>query len=495
MINVRSAQPVVLGVSSLWGKALRIFYLATAALFLILGLRSSGAPALTADQQSWLAKANRHEKAGWIYVHIEGAPQVRGFQHGYLLAPEIQQGIAATRADWEYTSATKWSWLQAKAAKMFARRIDPENLAELDGIVDGLEAAGVPTSRAEIVAYNAYLELSLYWWPDQLKKIKDGSVRMDRQSCSSFIATGSATADGNVVLGHNTMQGYWQALPNVVLDLVPEKGHRILMQTTAGWIHSGTDFFITDAGLVGSETTIGQFSGFDRKGIPEFCRMRRATQDAGSIDEWCAIMKRGNNGGYANAWLLGDVNTREIARLELGLKYVGFEKTKDGYFVGSNVAEDMKLLRFETDSHETDIRGSDVARRVRWKELMSQNAGKIDAAAAKGFEADHFDVYLGKEHPGERSLCGHWELESWPLQSWPTVPNDPWGTVDGKVVDATLAKKMAFDARWGAACGQDFDAGKFLAAHPQFDWMKDVLRSRASEPWTEFTAGEATQSQ
>lgn len=126
---------------------------------------------------------------------------------------------------------------------------------------------------------------------------------------------------------------------------------------------------------------------------------------------------------------------------------------------------------------------------------MSQNAGKIDAAAAKSFEADHFDVYLGKEHPGERSLCGHWELESWPIQSWPTVPNGPWGTVDGKVVDATLAKKMAFDARWGAACGQDFDAGKFLAAHPQFDWMKEVLRSRASEPWTEFTAGEPTQSQ
>ena len=23
------------------------------------------------------------------------------------------------------------------------------------------------------------------------------------------------------------------------------------------------------------------------------------------------------------------------------------------------------------------------------------------------FEADHFDAYLGEEHPGERSLCGH----------------------------------------------------------------------------------------
>jgi hypothetical protein len=262
------------------------------------------------------------------------------------------------------------------------------------------------------------------------------------------------------------------------------------MQACAGWIHSGTDFFVTDAGLVGAETTIGDFEGFDAKGVPEFSRMRRATQDANSIDEWCAIMKRGNNGGYANAWLLGDVNTKEIARLELGLKYVGFEKKWDGYFIGSNIAEDPKLLRFETTSHDTDIRLSDIARRVRWKQLMSQNVGKIDIEAAERFEADHFDVYLGEEHPGERSLCGHWELESKPIQQWPTVPNEAWGTMDAKVVDAKMAKRMAFMARWGSACGRAFDAPKFLADHPQFDWMKDVLQSRPSEPWTAFAAGE-----
>jgi hypothetical protein len=71
------------------------------------------------------------------------------------------------------------------------------------------------------------------------------------------------TADGGVVLGHNSMIGYPEADFNVVVDLAPEKGHRILMQTAPGWIHSGTDFFVTDAGLVGSETTIGGFDGFD----------------------------------------------------------------------------------------------------------------------------------------------------------------------------------------------------------------------------------------
>ncbi len=45
-------------------------------------------------------------------------------------------------------------------------------------------------------------------------------------------------------------------------------------------------------------------------------------------------MKDGNNGGYANNWLLADRKTKEIASLELGLKNVTLQRTMDGYFVG-----------------------------------------------------------------------------------------------------------------------------------------------------------------
>ena len=38
-----------------------------------------------------LKKASRApEHNGWIQVHLEGSPAEIGFQHGYLLAPEIQ---------------------------------------------------------------------------------------------------------------------------------------------------------------------------------------------------------------------------------------------------------------------------------------------------------------------------------------------------------------------------------------------------------------------
>ena len=451
-------------------------------------LQAQTADTLTQGQQSWLTKSNRHEKNGWIYLHLEGSPRERGFQHGYLLAKEIKEAVRILSEEWKYQSAMDWSWLVGKAGEILTTKVDSENIAEIDAMVEGMKTAGISTTRDELVALNGYMELIWYWWPTVKDSFKTNSPEPKKQSCSSFIATGSMTTDGEIVLGHNSMVGYQDPFCNIILDILPEKGHRILMQAFTGFIHSGTDFFVTDAGLIGSETTIGGFFPFDEKGVPEFSRMRHATQYANNIDEWCEMMKKDNNGGYANAWLLGDINTNEIARLELGLKYVGFEKKKDGYFTGSNVAENLNILRFETKSEETNIKYSSVARRVRWKQLMKDNAGKINLELAKSFESDHYDTYLKMNNPSGRTLCGHDDLD--PKFSSGGEPYDPGGSIDAKVVDSKMAKQMSFTARWGQACGMAFDAKKYLEAHSQFDWMNGLLKDRPSQPWTEFKVGE-----
>jgi hypothetical protein len=445
-------------------------------------------PNLTLDQRSWLAHAKRFERNGWTYLHAEGDAPTRGFQHGYLLAREIAETMRVHRTAWEYRSGVAWTWLVGRAGQLLTPKVDPENLAELDGIVAGMRAAGKETSRDEMVAYNAQLEFEGYWWPLEKKHLGDTRPEPAQDRCSAFIATGSWTADHGIVMGHNTMFAYVEAVANVVLDLEPTQGQRLLMQTQPGFIHSGTDFFLTSAGLVGCETTIGQFTGFDTNGIPEFVRMRRASQDARSIQEWCDIVKRGNNGGYANAWLLGDIHSGQIARLELGLKYVGFETTKDGYFAGSNVAENKALLRLETGRSETDIRLSAPARRVRWKQLLPENKGRITAELAEKFLADDYDVYLKKRNPGARTLCRHYELDRQEFGG--PEPFEPNGTFDGKVVDSKLAEQMSFLARWGAADGRPFYAAEFLREHPQYDWQQGLLKDRPSQPWARFRAGE-----
>ena len=64
-----------------------------------------GATALSQDQKGYRIDAN-----GWVLVHIEGEPYERGYQYGYLIAPElarIKRSVIYltpidTGMDWDY---------------------------------------------------------------------------------------------------------------------------------------------------------------------------------------------------------------------------------------------------------------------------------------------------------------------------------------------------------------------------------------------------------
>src|SRR5262249_59652630 len=127
--------------------------------------------------------------------------------------------------------------------------------------------------------------------------------------CSAFAATGPAPRDGKIVFGHITMFSLYPSnFYNVWLDVKPASGHRVLMQSFPGGVHSGMDYYLNDAGLLISETTISQ-THFDVKGAPLASRIRQAMQYADTIDKAVAILKKDNNGLYTNEWLLGAVNT------------------------------------------------------------------------------------------------------------------------------------------------------------------------------------------
>jgi hypothetical protein len=210
-------------------------------------------------------------------------------------------------------------------------------------------------------------------------------------------------------------------------------------------------------------------------------------QYASSIDQFAAIMKDGNNGGYANNWLLVDTKTNEIASLELGLKNVTLLRTSDGYFAGSNYPNNPKLLQEETDFPALDMSISANARHARWDQLLTENKGTIDVAAAQRFLADHYDSFDKKIAPSERTLCGHIDLSARGSKPWEPEFGIA-GAVENKVADATLIAKMSLTAAMGHSCGLNFSASDHLKKHPEFAWQKDVLRDLNSHPWTTFKA-------
>lgn len=448
------------------------------------------ASAVYAKTDPRLAKAYREDKAGWIFVHLEGTPNEIGFQDGYLLAPGIDDALRAMKYYLRIGTKKDWSWYRESAKRMFWPKLTKEYQEEIEGIAEGLRAQGKKYDDIDITALNGWMELAQYYLPALRDKIIPGAGDDKAPgNCSAFIATGSYTSDGKIVMAHNSWVDYlvgerW----NIIEDIVPGKGNRILMDSFPGFIHSGDDFVENSAGILITETTITQFKGFDPNGTPEFMRAREAEQYANSIDDFVRIMTTGNNGGYANDWLVGDTKTNEIARLELGLKHYRVWKSKDGVFFGSNFPSDPEVIKDETTFKVNDLNSSMNARKVRWEELMKEYKGKIDVKTAESFMADHYDMVLKKNFAGARSLCGHVDEDPRGIPQWGWTPYFPGGAVQGKVTTTDLAKKLEFWAHMGHPCGEDFIASKFLKAHPRYKWMGKYLRDMKSYPWTLFEA-------
>ena len=240
--------------------------------------------------------AYRYPVGGWIYVHIEGQPYERGYQHGHLMAKEIPQYMERCAAELDPKDKNK-SWNQARTTvtALFLHGFDQEILAEMKGIADGASDAGArwegrPIDLTDIAVVNTTVELgdlsaALAVTPNGLEGLRLAAPNYVNRKhgaaldhCSAFAATGAATRDGRMVIGHTT----WWPLTlaeqtNVMLDIQPVTGHRILMQSYPGGIESGTDWYQNDAGVVLTETTIRQ-SPFNREGTPIAFRAREAIQ-------------------------------------------------------------------------------------------------------------------------------------------------------------------------------------------------------------------------
>jgi hypothetical protein len=442
------------------------------------------------NQDSRLQNASRHlAENGWIFVHLQGSPRQVGFQHGYLLSPEIEDAYGVIKLELGHDKSKDWQFFRDAAKNILWPHVEPEYQAELQGIVEGLNAKSARMDIWDVVAMNAFLEFYFYvdWLKRQNEPTRAEKSAVVAEHCSAFVATGSYTKDGKVVIAHNNWSSYLDGQRwNIIFDIVPEKGYRILMDGFPGLIHSADDFGINSAGILITETTITGFFGWDSDGIPEFVRARKAMQYSASIDDFDRIMRKGNNGGYANNWLVADRKNNEIASLELGLKNVTLLRSKDGYFCGANFPVNEKLIREETNFDPHDLGLSANSRRVRWGELMAEYKGKIDVAAGQKFLADHWDTFEKKEAPSERTLCGHVDLSPRGMKGW-QEPYGIGGTVQAKVADAAMAERMEFLAALGHPCGMDFKAAPHLRLHPEFNWQKDYLRDLDSHPWTLFT--------
>jgi hypothetical protein len=414
---------------------------------------------------------------GWIVVSLRGAPYRIGFQNGFLTAQSTHYSVLSLLG----APGTAYRTLSRRIARVAWTKVPKEYQSELRGISDGLHAAGYRSdSLWDVVASNDWADQDCY------KRLLRGATssaapaaprasllrRGAKGGCSAFIASGTATADGLPVMGHNTWAGYQYSFQNNVLFYVhPTHGYAFTFQSSGGQIWSGEDWYENSAGLLLTETTLADTT-HKPQGRPVFVRAREAAQYASTVQQCIDTLRTRSNGAYSNEWLMGD-STGTIASLQLGCRRFDLNVTRNGFFGSSNFDWGPN-----TRSEEGDIADPynpavvDYARHLRWGQLAAQYNGTIDAAVGRSMESDTYDSYLGEQRADARCLCGEPERGTPGLLRWDDWVDEPCGALDAKVTTEAMATSgLQQWARWGHPSGDAFNAGAFLRRHSA--WRKD----------------------
>lgn len=467
-------------------------------------------------------KKKEKEKDGWIHLEVGGTPYEIGFAHGTLLRRYFPQVLKVLPFNVAQELNIPYADYLRDCKKIFSPILDEEEWAfikeELRGIVAGASTPGITYDF--LVAWNSYLSMCTYYEKnhnaDASHPQKDAShPQKDHGRCCAFIATGTATKTGEIVMAHNTHSDFATGFVlNVIMKVYPKdnpkdnskldesnKPNSFVMQTAPGLICSSSDWFLCENGIIGCETTISNLNyapEFTKTSVPYYLRIRKAMQYGKTLDDYVEIMSKRSAGDYACTWFLGDVNTGEIMMLEDGGKRIGVERTMNGAFHGCNDAmtQEVSMLRTARDD-KFNPNSTTGARNLRMEYLLfDKYRGELDKNNAKKILADHYDVSRSKYRMGKMNICKHTELE-WQETNKMHKQNKKEGSkgnhgfpfkgtlvslrgaTDGKVIDSAMAKKMQFEGRMGSSCGRVFRRSDYglpadvpIPNMPKHKWTK-----------------------
>ncbi len=395
----------------------------------------------------WAGSGFRFDDGGWIFVHVEGAPYPRGRDYGELVAPDLARYLEKLAVLQDKTDPEKgWDGLRRLADALMLRKYEVEFLEEMKGIADGATKGGArwkgrDIDLLDVVTLNSAVDLGQL---DEASRVTphplsgrsflraedeaDPAVTV-KDRCSSFVATKTATVDGRFVMGQLFMwNGYTGVHWDVIVDVVPQRGERLVFQTFPGGIH----WYMNAAGMVVAETTVGQ-TPFRAEGTPQSNRARRAAQYGTSIDEVSRILRENGNGLYTNDWTIADAKTDEAADLLLGTAASRLWRTGSPGHV------------FDTPGGLADFVWANNNTRdpaVRREYAVATDDGPADMA----FGAWNRDVAFWRFY--EQYGKGHIDLEAGVRLLASSPVNRPHAC-DGKLTTGEMAEKMLFLAHYG----------------------------------------------
>ena len=439
----------------------------------------------------------RYNIQGWVYVYVEGEPYDRGYQHGYLLADEIVDTMLrwsnvihnhpklgslagdVSSSRYEKVSQRWWDFCKSKAVKMYWREYPEEYKEEIKGIADGVNDKGgrlfgKKITFEDILTVNEMYEVMtkfenpgkgihpLRSFFDSLRDIlglSEGDVdslvssflsQPKAHHCNGFIATGDATTNGQIVASQGLLCGNWwysyyiAQRWNVILDIKPSDGYRVIMATSPGYIWSDENFYQNSNGIILIDTTTAQ-GLWSERGFSFAVRTRKAAQYSGSIDDAIDHMLYKNDGVWTAVLLFGDTKTGEIAQMDLGLYHSKTWRTKNGFYWSANNIMDPGV---RNEANGPGVKGFIL----RLSNSLFHNTGFYPYYTRQYIPAPRDQKFqeLGEKYYGEIDVDIVKDIMS-------TYPIFNPASVDCKITDSTLVENNGLWAFFGYQNGEEWN--------------------------------------
>jgi predicted choloylglycine hydrolase len=246
---------------------------------------------------------------------MEGTPEEMGFQHGRMLAKQIEhiikEGYILKAL---YRGGYTREYINAQSERM-EKHFPPEYIEEMHGIVKGLKAAKVNDIAYEYIRTAVTQAEISHYRPGMPPDMKPEPPKEVPKSCSNFAVWGKWTPDGRLLHGRNLDWNIVDgAQDNAVILVWRPKGKTPFMMV--GWTGGiGSVSGMNAQGItIGEMTSVSADETFD--GLPLFLIIRRVLDSAGTLDEAVRIMQQGPRTTGWN-FIIGDAKIPDARALEV----------------------------------------------------------------------------------------------------------------------------------------------------------------------------------
>jgi isopenicillin-N N-acyltransferase-like protein len=337
-------------------------------------------------------------------ISFSGTHYEIGFQHGEKLSDIIKTSIIPFVKDdmKDRGISTSDGEKITKKYEDLIGNLFPEVIEETKGLAEG---AGIE--------YQTALLMLLFW------EVRD-TVGHVSHECTSFVAAGDATSNGDPIAAQNSDWPMYMKGKNIgqVFHVNAKNRYKFIGRGLAGNLGRTSVIGFNEKGLsfVGSGIHQTQGAGF---GFPALIATRIGLERCSTVDEFVSLVRSIPEWSHAGENVDVVDSEGNMARISFSTRRVLTVQTKDHFIASANHYHNWEMRHFGPETSEAYP--SSFARYNQMIELLRDNYGKIDKEVTMRIMSDH--KYGDSPPESDLSICRH-GAERETMTSLISVPKD-----------------------------------------------------------------------